>query len=373
MVSTLMPRSCDIEVDQIGKGEWTEMLQNFADAAIYQTWSYGAVRWNETNLSHIVLRRGKEAVAAAQARIVRVPILHCGIAYVTWGPVWRRQSKEKRRDHIHQMITALREEYVVRRGLYLRVLPSEVDESTEAREIRSIFEAEGFRWTPSHYRTLLVDLAPSMPELRRNLSSRWRRQLNVAENKGLSIFEGTGSQLYEAFMTLYQEMLARKQFVPGMDVNEFKKIQQDLPAALKMKILVCAFEGEPVAALVGSLLGDTGIYLLGATGDKGLKLRGSYLLHWRMMEWLKEQGARWYDLNGFNPEKNPGTASFKEGVSGKDVRHIGQFDACQNVASSIALKFGDHLRATMQRMRHMSNRMKSLILKTDTASETVSS
>ena len=372
-VSTVTSQHYDIEVDQVGRNEWTQILQDFTDTAIYQTWSYGAMRWGETNLSHVVLRKGKEAVAAAQARIVRVPILHCGIAYVTWGPVWRGQSKEKSLDHIRQMVRALREEYVGRRGLYLRVLPSEVDDSAEAGEIRSIFEAEGFHQTSSRYRTLLLDLSLSMQDLRRNLSSRWRRQLNIAENKGLSIIEGTASELYEAFATLYREMLARKKFVPGMDINEFKEIQQDLPAALKMKILVCAFEGEPVAALVGSLLGDTGIYLLGATGDKGLKLRGSYLLHWRMIEWLKEQGARWYDLNGFNPEKNPGTASFKAGVSGKDVRHLGQFDACQNLASFVAITGGEYIRRGTHKWSRILQKMRENFVNQDSGNENAES
>jgi len=38
-------------------------------------------------------------------------------------------------------------------------------------------------------------------------------------------------------------------------------------------------QGEPVAGLVASAMGDTAIYLLGATSDKGLNSKGAYLLH----------------------------------------------------------------------------------------------
>ena len=34
-----------VKIDQISKDEWSELLPRFDDATIYQTWSYGAVRW----------------------------------------------------------------------------------------------------------------------------------------------------------------------------------------------------------------------------------------------------------------------------------------------------------------------------------------
>ena len=37
-------------------------------------------------------------------------------------------------------------------------------------------------------------------------------------------------------------------------------------------------------------------------------------------EWIKEKGLRYYDLNGINPETNPGTYHFKRGLAGKKGR-----------------------------------------------------
>jgi peptidoglycan pentaglycine glycine transferase (the first glycine) len=345
------------EVDQIGKAEWSKLLPRFEDAIIYQTWSYGSVRWGEDNLSHLVLRRDGEIVAAAQSRIMKLPVIGHGIAYITYGPVWRLRGKEKDLENLRQMTKALREEYIVRRGLLLRILPYEIASDADADAIRSIFEAEGFRWKPTFDPTLLLDLAPSMEELRKNLTKRWRRELNIAERKGLKLIEGTNDELYEVFSILYNEMLVRKRFVPGVDINEFRAIQKDLPDPLKMKIIVCEFEGEPVSTLIGSLIGNTGIYLLGATGNTGLKLRGSYLLQWQMIKWLKGCGARWYDLNGISPE-NPGTAFFKVGLRGRDVCYIGQFDTCQSSVSSFLVKSGDQLRTASRKIKLALNKMR---------------
>jgi lipid II:glycine glycyltransferase (peptidoglycan interpeptide bridge formation enzyme) len=50
-----------------------------------------------------------------------------------------------------------------------------------------------------------------------------------------------------------------------------------------------------------------------------MKAKGSYLLQWRMMQWLRERGCRGYDLGGVNPTRNPGVYHFKSGVGGAEV------------------------------------------------------
>jgi hypothetical protein len=81
-------------------------------------------------------------------------------------------------------------------------------------------------------------------------------------------------------------------------------------------------------------MGDSAIYLLGATSDSGLKAKGSYLLQWSVIRWLKENGVKWYDLGGIDPERNPGVYSFKRGLSGSDVCQLPPFVACSSRLSS---------------------------------------
>src|ERR1041385_3162014 len=69
-------RRFTVSLDDVSEAEWNELLPRFADANIYQTWAYGAVCWGEKQLSHLLLRRDAEVVAAAQLRIVRVPLLN---------------------------------------------------------------------------------------------------------------------------------------------------------------------------------------------------------------------------------------------------------------------------------------------------------
>ena len=78
-----------------------------------------------------------------------------------------------------------------------------------------------------------------------------------------------------------------------------------MPAPLKMQIFLCEKEGQLLNALIVTAIGDTAIYLLGATTDEGTKLKGAYLLQWRAIQWLKERGCRWTPTEAGNaPESS---------------------------------------------------------------------
>jgi len=296
----------------------------------------GELRGGEKNLSHLILRKDGEIVGICQIAIKKILGLKAGIANIHRGPLWRKSGNKPKLKDLYQMILTLKNEYAIKRGLLLRIWPNEFENSE--KNIVSIFNEIGFRQNSSapRYRTLRLDLSPPIEELRKNLIRNWRNHLNRAEKNGLNIIEGSSDDLYKVFLNLLTEMLDRKRFVPGVDYNKFRMIQNELPKSHKMKIVVCEFEGDPVCAAICSAIGDTGIYLFGATANKGLKLNGSNLLQWHIIKWLKEQGFRWYDLCGIDPKGNPGVYHFKCGIAGKtgkDEKLIGQFDFYENAIS----------------------------------------
>jgi lipid II:glycine glycyltransferase (peptidoglycan interpeptide bridge formation enzyme) len=196
-------------------------------------------------------------------------------------------------------------------------------------------------------RTILIDLSPPIEELRAGIKRNWKRNLKVAEEAALEIVEGSSDELFEAFIEMYKETVARKQFTEPNDINQFRLIQSKLPEKLKMQILLCR-SGEGICAgLVWNALGEMGIELFAATSEVGLASRGSYLLRWRLVEKLKRGGFAIYDLNGINPITNPGSYKFKSelaGRNGKDVYFLGRFDSHANGVSYWCLQLGEKLR-----------------------------
>ena len=329
-----------VEVGGVRKNEWEDILQMFDDSSLMQTWSYGSVRWGEKNVSHVVLRNNGRIVAASQAVIITVPHLPIGLAYVKWGPCWKVRGQGVNLANFRRMIQALYQIYVVERGLLLRIFPNAVED--RAGTLRAILEEEGFQKNPcaALERTVLVDLSHPLGDLRQSLKGTWRRNLILAERSGLKIATGPDDEVFQDLMILYKEMKERKKWEEIADARYFERVQKDLPPPLKMTCMVCKHEGEPVAGIGVAKLGNTAIALLGATGNKGLKLRGSYLLHWEMLQWLKSAQVRWYDLFGINQSTHPGTYQFKSGLGGKlglEMDRVGAYQAGGNLMTRLSI------------------------------------
>ncbi|HEX2868559.1 MAG TPA: peptidoglycan bridge formation glycyltransferase FemA/FemB family protein [Ignavibacteriales bacterium] len=342
-------QSFSVEKDGAEEKEWESYLDLFEDASLYQSWSYGRNFPGGRLMSHIVLRKNGEVRAVAQARILTIPLLQRGISYVFMGPLWKRKGFSPDKRILSEMLRVLNNEYVKRRKLLLRVVPVGFD----AEEgIEEIFNCAHYRKNESYIpqRTLIVDLEPSVQEIRSRFHHKWRNRLNVAERNGLEVFQGTSENLFRMFKRLYEELLQMKEIPVHSDIENFIKIQGNLPQRHKMHVLICQSNGRAVAGLVGSLIGNTGICLLSAANSEGRELLGTYLLQWELLRWLKEQGAKSYDLGGIDPEKNPGGYRFKAGLSGRDVRFPGQFESCWSMSSRIIVNTGEYLRRRKKKL-----------------------
>jgi lipid II:glycine glycyltransferase (peptidoglycan interpeptide bridge formation enzyme) len=348
-----MDAAYQVEVDRISRDEWEQVLPAFADANLYQAWTYGAVRWGEKSLSHLVIRALGEVKALVQLRIVRPRLLKCGIAYVRWGPLYQRRGQAPDPEFARTVFTAIYDEYVRKRRLFLRIMPDAIAGSERERE----FKDAQFTWRrPAHSsveRTITLDITPPIEQLRKALDQKWRNQLNRAEKNGLRMVQGHGPEEYAHFRQLYQEMWNRKKFETTVDVDEFSRIAAELPIHLKLTTFICYNEGKPVGSTICSSLGSTGVYLLGATNEDGMKCKAAYLLQWSMIQHLKERGVQFYDLGGIDPEKNPGVYHFKKGLSGAEVQRSAPFEACLSPLSAACTFAGDYTRSFSQRLRRI--------------------
>jgi lipid II:glycine glycyltransferase (peptidoglycan interpeptide bridge formation enzyme) len=251
------------------------------------------------------------------------------------------------------MLKSLVAEFVERRGLLLRIVPPVFAEDLHAGEVLEALQECGFKRDASvaSYRTIRVDLRPEPALIRRQFDGKWRNQLNAAERNGLTVTEGASDELYATFLGLYDETMARKRFDTTVDPRRFRRIQQRLTDSEKMRITICLKAGVPQSALVATGVGETGVYLLGGTSDDGLKSKGSYLLQWRTMNRLREQGCRWYDLGGINPETNPGVYHFKQGMGGQECRQLGRYELRGSRVSAVAVNAAERVRSVIAKIR----------------------
>lgn len=355
--------SYSVEVDNISQNEWSQLLLKFEDATIFQTWEYGSAHWGDKKISHLILKKEGQVVAATQLWVVKIPIIGSGFAHISWGPMWRLRGQSLEPETVRHMLRSLKEEYVNRRRLLLRIRAYSVDSTIEGEIVRSNLEAEGFQFQTkeSRYHTYRLSLGSELQEIRRKFLPRWRRNLKKAENLDLTVISGDNDEMFQSFSILYHDMLSRKGFKEYVaDMSKYANIQKSLPEKLKMKIFLCYYQGEVVAGETVPLLGDTGMYLLSATSTKSIELNlyAAYLVQWKIIEWLKQNGFQYYDLRGGVEGDMPGVKFFKSGLSGDEIFYLGSYENHNSKISYFMVRTGEFL----QDLNKIKNRLFSKLL-----------
>ena len=343
-----------VEFDTIDRDDWNALLLKFSDASFYQTWEFGALRWGQNNVGHVILKANGSVVAAVQLQVIPLPFLRTGVTYINWGPMWRLEGSQPNFTHLRNIVRALRTEYSSNRGYLLRILPKVIPGDVR-EEVCRVFVEEGFDWKPDPQQTVLLDLSPSLEDIRRKFSRNVRRSLAYAEKQNLEIADRNDDIGCSAALKIAQEMRSRKGIGGLTDQVQIADIHRALPEFLKLKLLVCSLEGEPVAALGWPTIGKVGFPLFGGTGNKALKLKASFLLWWRMISYYKLQGFHSCDLAAIDRKRNPGGYLFKRGFVGNDYEetehYIGQFDSYRSRLFFLLVSMGQSLLPIIRRIR----------------------
>jgi len=334
------------EVDTLSDKEWDDIVAGFEDVSYEQTAAYCVAIWGEKKNSHLLLRDGANIIAAAHVLEFKIPGLDKGLAYVKFGPLWRRTNQQPDPNDYCSILAALNEEYCNRRGLVLSILPRASPEFGPHE--KALLEANGF----NDHRPIedseryLVDLSLDEETQLASLGQTWRRNLRKSESSDLDIRFGVDTHAFEQFQTLHSSMVTRKNASHGDAVHVLPHLENALPEKLAPKIIIAYHEGKPIAGAAIALHGDTAYYVYGATAQVALPLRAGYALQWWIVRWLSDQGVRWYDLGGTGGDS--GLVQFKTGLVGRQGKFIelsGEYLRFNNYVDRIAAEVLFSLRA----------------------------
>jgi hypothetical protein len=330
-----LARDYEADVGCIDEHEWHSLLAQFADANLHQTWGVASEIGRRRSLQTLRLRRGAHLAALAIAGVRTYPV-RCATVYM--GPLWRRIGQEGLPEDFRQIVRALRNEFVCRLGVNLRLSPYAWSEDDP--ELAEILQEEGFwRIGGRSVRTkLIMDLTPTDDKLMSGMGPHWRRNLRKAQRNGLTVAGGTGPESFSEFQSLFKGYLHHKGLKDESKLDRFERAQEQLPKGMKMRVLLCRDGANTCAGLVYSCINDTAFFLHSAVSTQGLESRGSYLLQWEAIRQCKAAGAKYYDLDCIDPVGNPGSFRYKNdlaGIHGRSVDSLGRFDA---VADSLGYR-----------------------------------
>lgn len=311
---------------------WQDVLAQFEDATIFQTIPFASsgTGVSRGGIRQVVFSQGRAVAAATLLRLIRVPGVGVELGYVFSGPLFEKNNQEPDWNTLAASLQALRAEYVQGRGASLRIVPPVTLQNSQQWTTCLLDTGYQRATLPVAKKTILLDIRPSLPDLRKGMDKKWRNCLNASERHNLQFVTGSDEVTFDLFETVYREMLSRKRLVEPGDIRRFRHIQRLLPSELQMTAIVAIDEQGPCAGLICSAIGRRGIFLFGATGDRGVTNKASYLVQWRALEWLKQRGCTEYDLHGSNQTTNPGVYAFKMGLcgrNGREVETVGCFDA----------------------------------------------
>lgn len=309
--------------------QWPRITREFLDHSYQQTLPYTramACRHGATNESVAIVESGR-IIGAANVRIRKLPIVGGGLAYIAAGPLTRRGEHDDRRN-LATCLEVLRDEYVHRRRMTLRVLgplgpPQSYDPTIEA------FESAGM--TRAHerargYRTFILSLAKTEDELRANCSKYWRRNLRRGEKREFEIVTGSEQHLLESVADLQGDLIERKALRLNLDAAFYARLQQSLSSQEQLWATLLRLDGNDVAGMIVSMLGDTCVPLVLATSRVGLREYAAYRLQWESIITAKRCGCECYDLGGIDKDDNKSVFDFKSGLRGVEIQAPGPFE-----------------------------------------------
>jgi len=184
--------------------------------------------------------------------------------------------------------------------------------------------------------TFVLDLTPSEDELLKNMHSKTRYNIRVAQKHGVEIIEDNSNSAFETYIKLTEETTKRQGFYAHTPT--YHRIQwETLPHTvdkdtLSSHLLLAKYKNEVLVAWIVFVFKKTLYYPYGASSNQHREVMASNLMMWEAIRFGKRLGLQTFDMWGaLGPNPNPqdswyGFHRFKQGYGGKLTEYIGSYD-----------------------------------------------
>ena len=298
----------------VGLDAFDPLIADFDGAVLEMTELFARHRWPDTTLEAWAYYQGTQAVAAALVMLKSFPLNAGKLAVVKWGPILKDANAPDREDIYQKAVSHLQQTYSDAPGTMLSIMAhAECDPPLRAAEhlVAAGFKPGSQLLFPARY---VVKVRLSDADQRKSFAQKWRYHLNKSEKEGLE-FEVAGTDQFPRFAKLYEAMTDRKKFPDFSAYDTLHHLMDWNVPALRPQLFFVTLNGEDVAGAVIFKAGRTAVYMYGATNDKALPLRAGYLMHARIISWLRDNTrTEWYDLGG--TDGFHGLHQFKKGMVG---------------------------------------------------------
>lgn len=243
-----------------------------------------------------------------------------GFTYI-WakhGPVWLTEPTPEREAQVRRLLVA-----AIRKARP-RTAFVRLHARHRAEDTRELLQ------TMTYDQTVIVDLRPSEDEIFADMRQRGRRCIRKGlKDETLAVTEetGLGRQEFAALYELLVETGARDGF--GIAEEQVYWTMLQSLGQQRARIFVTRREGRALAWAIVTVHDRRGVYYYGASNAEGRKAWAADLLHWRIMQTLKDEGVESYDFMGTASDRAPelrGVTEFKTKFASEQTPVDGAWD-----------------------------------------------
>ncbi|HUD44171.1 MAG TPA: peptidoglycan bridge formation glycyltransferase FemA/FemB family protein [Patescibacteria group bacterium] len=214
--------------------------------------------------------------------------------------------------------------------------------------------------------TFVLDLTKSEEELLKDMHSKTRYNIKVAQKHNVQIVEDNSEKAFEVYWQIVLETTSRQKFYAH--TKKYHQLQWKIFAAksneqramsneLQYHLLLAKYQQKSLAAWVLFTFHDTLYYPYGSSTSEHRETMASNLMMWEAIKFGKKLGLKKFDMWGSlsdTPDtKDPwyGFHRFKQGYGPELVEFVGSFDLVINPIAYQGYKFADKLRWLYLRLK----------------------
>ncbi|MEK7072610.1 MAG: peptidoglycan bridge formation glycyltransferase FemA/FemB family protein [Patescibacteria group bacterium] len=315
--------------DNSYKDKWNEFVhQNSNDFGLLQSWEWGIFQATlGRKFFRFILEENDKILAMA---LVIKHQLKFGRSYfyLPRGPIFLSSRGSEATaaipwDCFAMLAMTIKQLAQKEKAIFLRLDPAWRD----GEHLREILKEAGFVFSGQVQpkSTLILSLLKSEDDLLKNMKSKTRYNIKVAQKNGVEI--DYGEKYFDDFWSLMEKTSKRNEIIPHSK-NYYKKLLQVLGEADMAQLVVAKYENKVIVANIIIKIGAWQVYLHGASDYEYRSKMAPYLLQWQSIVEAKETGCNYYDFWGVDENKWPGVTRFKNGFDQfrEPTNYIGSWD-----------------------------------------------
>ncbi len=297
-------------------------LYNKLATHVIQSWQWGEFR---KSLGLALLRYGlyrdKKLKKVFQLTLHKIPFTNQYAGYLPKGPLPDKDLAE-----------ALKKIGKENNCAFIKIEPDITIANGQLKIDNSFHKSPKPLFTKYNF---VLSLTKSEEELLKNMHSKTRYNIKVAQKYQVKVEERVDDQAFEIYLKLYFETTYRQGY-HGHNEEYHKKVWQTLKDAGMARLLIAYYRNQPLTAWMLLNFKDTIYYPYGGSTRNHPEVMANNLVAWEAIKLGKKLKLKKFDMwGGLGPNANPkdpwfGFHKFKQGYGGTLVEYIGTYDLVFN-------------------------------------------